>query len=215
MKRRPTGKQAGQATQRRRQEVLQMQTDAKERTRARGDHHTNRIREDPQRPAQPSVWRELRSLIIKIALIAGIAALTLTFMYGFHYNVDPGMNPAVKNGDLVMFYRWDKRYRAGDLLLVTFQGKDQVRRVIATAGDTVDITEDGLAINGALQQEPGITQKTQRFTEGIEFPITLGEDEVFVMGDARETATDSRIYGAVSTTDSQGKVITILRRRSL
>lgn len=36
---------------------------------------------------------------------------------------------------------------------MNYQGKEQVRRVIATAGDVVDITEDGLTINGAPQQE--------------------------------------------------------------
>jgi len=164
---------------------------------------------------EPSVWRELRSLCVKIAVIAGVAALIFLFLYGLHYNVDPSMNPAVKDGDLVVYYRLDKKYRAGDLLLLSFQGKSQVRRVIATAGDTVDITEDGLKINGALQQEPGIFRKTQRYAEGIDFPLTLGENEVFVLGDAREGVTDSRIYGPVSAEDTQGKVITVFRRRSL
>ena len=168
-----------------------------------------------KRPPQPSVWRELRSLCVKIAGIAGIAALIALFLYGFHYNVDPSMNPAVKDGDLVMYYRLDKKYRAGDLLLLSFQGQRQVRRVIATAGDTVDITEDGLKINGALQQEPEIHRKTERYAEGIDFPLTLGENEVFVLGDAREGITDSRIYGPVSIEDTHGKVITLLRRRNL
>ena len=169
----------------------------------------------PERTPAPSVWRELLSLCIKIAMIAAVAAVIFQFVYGLHYNVDPSMNPSVKDGDLVMYYRLDKGYRAGDLLLLTFRGQTQLRRVIATAGDTVDITEDGLRINGALQQEPGIRQKTQRYTEGIDFPVTLKEHEVFVLGDAREGATDSRVYGAVNIEDTQGKVITLLRRRSL
>jgi len=168
-----------------------------------------------KQPSEPSLWRELRSLFIKIVLIAGISALIFTFMYGLHYNLDPSMNPAVKDGDLVIYYRWDKGYRPGDLLLLTFQGKTQVRRVVATAGDTVSVTEDGLMVNGALQQESGIYQMTQRYAEGIDFPLTLQEDEVFILGDARESATDSRIYGAVNIYDTHGTVITILRRRSL
>ena len=168
-----------------------------------------------EHPSQPSVFRELGSLVLKIAVIVGVAALIFSFVYGFHYNVEPSMNPSVKDGDMVLYYRWDKDYRAGDLLLLTFSGESQVRRVIATAGDTVDITEDGLLINGALQQESGICQKTQRYAEGIDFPLTLGEGEVFVLADAREGATDSRIYGAVSVEDTQGTVITVLRRRSI
>jgi len=94
-------------------------------------------------------------------------------------------------------------------------GKKQVRRVVATAGDTVDITENGLMINGALQNEPGIYQETQRYAEGIEFPVILRESQVFVLGDARANTTDSRIYGPVNINATHGKVITIFRRRNL
>jgi signal peptidase I len=164
---------------------------------------------------KPSVLRDLGALILKMAVIAGIAALVFTFIYGIHYNTEPGMNPAVKDGDLIIYYRWDKDYHAGELLLLTFQGQTQVRRVVATAGDTVDICEQGLLINGALQQEPNISQPTWRYEEGIDFPLTLGEDEVFVLGDARDNATDSRIYGAVHVKDTLGTVITLFRRRNL
>ena len=172
-------------------------------------------KEEWQQPPERSFLRELGALGTKIAAIVGIALLTFSFVYGLHYNVDPGMHPAVKDGDLAMYYRWDKNYRADDLVLLTFQGQKQVRRVIATAGDAVDISEEGLLVNGALQQEPGIYQKTQCYVEGIVFPLTLGENEVFVLGDAREGATDSRIYGPVNIKDTQGTVITILRRRNL
>jgi len=169
----------------------------------------------PEHPSQPSAWRELRALGIKLGIIIGAALLLFNFVYGLHYSRDPSMNPSVKDGDLVIFYRCARKYRAGDLILVTFQGKKQVRRVVATAGDTVDIIEEGLLINGALQQEPGIYQKTQRYADGISFPLTLQEGQVFVLGDARENATDSRIYGPVSIKDTQGSVFTNLRRRNL
>jgi len=170
----------------------------------------------PQNPSKErSLLREFGALGIKIGTITGVIVLIFTFVYGFHYNVEPGMNPAIKDGDLVMYYRWNKRYRAGDLILLTFQGQRQVRRVVAVAGDTVDITAEGLVINGALQQEPEISQITERYAEGIVFPVTLGEGEVFVLGDARENATDSRIYGPVKIRDIKGKIITSFRRRNL
>ena len=181
------------------------------------DNQANRIREDPpgKRSSKPSAWKDLGALGLKIAVIAVIAVLVFTFVYGLHYNVEPGMAPAIKDGDMVVYYRWDKDYRAGDLVLLTFQGQKQVRRVIAAAGDKVDITGDGLLINGALQQEREIYYQTRRYAEGIEFPIIVGEGEIFVLGDTREDVTDSRIYGAVNIADTQGTVIVIFRRRSL
>jgi len=168
-----------------------------------------------QRPREPSVWKEFRSLGIKLGVIVAAVALVFTFLYGLHYNVDPSMAPAIKDGDLAMYYRLNKNYHAGDLCLLAFQGEKQVRRVIATAGDTVDITEAGLTINGAPQQERGIYRPTERYAEGIEFPLTLGENEIFLLGDAREGVTDSRVYGAVNANDTAGTVIAVFRRRSL
>ena len=173
---------------------------------------THRARERPQMPA---LLKDILLLLLKIAAIIAAFALAFTFMYGLHRNTDISMSPAISDGDMVLFYRLDKTYAPGDTLLLEYQGQRQVRRVVATAGDTVDITEDGLMINGALQQEPEIYQQTQRYADGVDFPLTVGEGQVFVLGDARENATDSRIYGAVETTDTLGKVIAILRQRNI
>ena len=174
----------------------------------------------PKQPLQPqhrptSIWRELGALGIKIAAIGISFTLIFSFVYGFHRNTDPSMAPMVKSGDLVMFYRLDKDYAIGDLLVLHFQGERQVRRVVAKAGDTVDIAEDGLIINGAMQQEPEIYERTWRYENGPEFPITIGPDQVFVLGDARENATDSRVYGPVHTKDTLGSIIAVIRQRNL
>lgn len=162
-----------------------------------------------------SLLNEVLFLILKIGIIAVVLLVLFTFLYGLHRTADPSMKPAIKDGDLVMYYRLDKNYTAGDVLLLAFEGEIQVRRVVATAGDTVDIIEEGLMINGALQQELDIFTQTQRYTEGAVFPLTVGEGQVFVLADARTNATDSRIYGAVDTKNTMGKVITILRRRNI
>jgi len=151
---------------------------------------------------------------LKIVVILTVAALLFTFLYGFHLVSEPGMVPALRGGDLVMFNRFDRDYAVGDLLLLDFEGQRQVRRVVARAGDIVDITEDqGLMVNGATVQELEIYYFTHRFEEGVDFPLVVGEHQVFVLGDARTSATDSRIYGAVDVQDTLGKVITIIRRR--
>lgn len=163
----------------------------------------------------PNVLRELLLLLIKIAAIACAFLLIFTFIFGMYRNLDPEMSPAVADGDLVIFYRLDKNYVAQDTLVLVFEGKKQVRRVVATAGDTVDITEDGLIINGAVQQEPDIYFSTLPYKDGIRFPLTLKEGQIFVLGDHRTKATDSRVYGVVETGDTLGKVMAILRRRGI
>jgi len=175
------------------------------------------VPEETQKQATrpPSVWRELGSLCIKIAAIVVVFVLVFTFFYGFLRNTDQDMDPAVKDGELVMFYRLEKNYAIGDLTLVSYQGQTQVRRVVANAGDTVDITDAGLVVNGALQQESEIFQPTRRYDSGISFPLTVGPGQVFVLGDARTNATDSRVYGPVDKKNTLGKVITVIRWRQL
>ena len=127
------------------------------------------------------LWKELSFLILKIASILLIAVLLFTFMFGFVRYQEPHMDPAIKDGDLVLFYRHTKgEYLPGDTVVLEFEGQKQVRRVIATAGDIVDIAEGGLYINGALQQEAEIYQRTERYADGIDFPLTVPEGQVFL-----------------------------------
>jgi signal peptidase I len=163
----------------------------------------------------PSLLQEILYLFIKIGVIILAGILLFTFWFGLHRVTDDSMLPAVKAGDLAVFYRLDKRYTAGDVLLVDYTGQRQVRRVIATAGDIVDVAEEGLQINGALQQEQEIFEGTYPYVEGVALPLTVKAGAVFLLADARENATDSRIYGTVLVDDTMGKVITIFRRRRI
>lgn len=164
----------------------------------------------------PSVWRELLFLITKIVVILASFVLLFIFVYGAVRYPEPSMNPAIKDGDLVIFYRHSKNsYAPQDVIILDHNGQRQARRVVATAGDIVDITENGLVINGAMQQEPEIFQRTQRYQDGINFPLTVPEGHVFVLADRRVDATDSRIYGTVGIDDTLGKVITVIRRRGI
>jgi len=178
----------------------------------------SRVLEEPAEqsvtPPNP-VWRDLARLLVKIIAVGVTFGLVFSFSHGIVRNTDPAMAPTVGGGDLVMFYRLNKNYVAGDVLLLRHNGQNQIRRVVATAGDVVDITEDGLVINGSLQQEPDIYQPTNRYADGISLPVTVGPGQVFVLGDARQNATDSRVYGPVNIKDTLGKVITIIKWRDL
>ena len=169
-----------------------------------------------KKPRKKSVWDDLLLLGLKITTILLMFVLLTTFLFGIVRHQDSSMTPAIGDGDLLIFYRYNrKNYRPQDVIALRYEGKTQIRRVIATAGDVVDITEDGLMINGALQQESGISQKTKRYQEGVNFPLTVSEGEVFMLGDNRTNATDSRIYGTVETKNTLGKVMTVIRRQNI
>ena len=102
-----------------------------------------------------------------------------------------------------------------DVVIVNIDGETQIRRVVALPGDTVDMDERGLVINGYSQIESDIYTRTEPYVDGITFPITLAQDEVFVLGDNRPKAVDSRMYGAVKVSATNGKLMTLIRRRNL
>jgi len=172
-------------------------------------------KEKPKKTQQELLIRDLLGLLIKIVAIAAFSVFIFTYMFGIYRNTDSSMIPAIQDGDLVIFYRLDKRYVSSDVLIAEYQKEKVALRVVAVAGDEVDIREEGLFINGHLQQETRIYETTKRFVEGVNFPLTVREGEVFVLGDSRENATDSRIFGPVDIADTYGKVITIIRRRGI
>ena len=159
--------------------------------------------------------QDILYLLLKIAIILIALFLLFTFMFGILRTTDNSMSPAIQEGDLVIFYRFDKNYVATDTLVLDYNETKQVRRVVAVAGDVVDIVESGLTINGSLVQEPNIYQDTLRYTDGISFPITVEPEQVFVLGDGRKDSVDSRLYGVVNIRDTFGKVIAITRRRNI
>lgn len=133
------------------------------------------------------------------------------------------MYPRVDAGDLVMFYRLDTDVKAQDIIVIEKQtpesGKEKqtfISRVIAAPGDEIEITETGnVIVNGNAMIESNIFYQTMPYTDYTAFPVKLGADECFVLGDSRNGATDSRYFGAVKKDEIKGTVITIVRRNNL
>lgn len=87
-----------------------------------------------------------------------------------------------------------------------------VKRVIATGGDTVDIRGGNLYINGVLQNEEYVhgkpTNALYPTMPGVEidYPYTVPEGCIWVMGDNRTNSEDSRYFGPVKTDTVTGRV---------
>ena len=161
----------------------------------------------------------MKRKIICLITKAGVLILILWLLFGVCFSIfqnnDEEMKPTIRQGDLIVSYQLNKNYVFHDLVAIVQDGKKQVGRVVAVEGDIVDIDGEGLKINGMYVQESDIPEKTERYAEGISFPVTLKKGEIFLLKDARKHATDSRIYGAVNKKDTLGKVVTLIRRNRL
>jgi signal peptidase I len=160
-----------------------------------------------------SLKEDILFLVLKLLIFLVLIAALVFFVFGICRCSDNMMSPAFKDGDLAIYYRLQKEFHPSDTVIIEKDGETQIRRIIAKSGDSVEITADGLKINGYLQQETGIYTETLPYIEGISFPITLEENEYFVLGDNRSGAKDSRIYGAIKKEEIKGTVITLLRHR--
>ena len=103
-------------------------------------------------------------------------------------------------------------YKYGDIVILrkdgVFDDDPIVKRVIAVEGQTVDIdfTEGIVYVDGEVLEEDYIREPTYN-AEGTEFPLTVPEGSIFVMGDNRNGSSDSRDYrlGTVDTRYVIGK----------
>ncbi len=152
---------------------------------------------------------------MNVVLTVGAIWICLTFVFGIYIQTGEDMYPRVRDGDLCLFYRIGKDYSIDDVLTFKIDDTRYTARYVAMAGDVIDITEEGqLLINGNIQSEE-IFYATFQMDSYIEYPYTVLEDSVFLLGDFRTNAIDSRIYGAINISEIDGKIITILRRRGI
>lgn len=105
--------------------------------------------------------------------------------------------------------------KAGDI--VTFEDPEDpattlIKRVIATPGQTVDLVDGAVAVDGEVLDEPytqgqslPLPGQSSVLSEPITYPYTLGEDEYWVMGDNRENSLDSRYFGPITRDEVTSK----------
>ena len=149
------------------------------------------------------------------ALISAALVLVLVFSFFFHIiQVDgSSMVPTLVNGDKLIVWGAGYTPQRGDVVIVdsyTSYGKPLVKRVIAKGGDTISIDYDAgtVEVNGELLQEDYIAAPTHLGYD-VEFPYTVPEGTVFVMGDNRNESLDSRssYVGCIDERDILGKVL--------
>ena len=133
-------------------------------------------------------------------LISCLIFVTILFVFAIRLVgvVGDSMYPTLHNGDkLTLLSNFFYEPKVGDIVVLKAPDFDDdkpiVKRVIATEGQTVDIdfTTGEVYVDGVLQDEPYINEPTYR-DNGTEFPLTVPENCIFVMGDNRNHSTDSR-----------------------
>ena len=167
--------------------------------------------------------KEYQFFVLRLFVFLLVLWILFFQIVGLTHMPSGDMFPRLDAGDLVLFYRLDKDVKVQDVIVIEKVTPDSdgqkelfISRVVAVAGDTVEITEDGqVLVNGNSLIESNIFYPTAPYDKYTEYPLTLGEGECFVLSDARRKSEDSRYFGAVVRKEIQGTVITIVRRNNL
>ena len=170
--------------------------------------NSHREVETPEKPA--SMLYDWADALV-YALIAIVLLFTLLIrMTGV---IGDSMKPTLHQNDKLIISNLFYTPKQGDVVVVTkksFRTEPIVKRVIATAGQTIDIHFDtgAVYVDGVLLEESYIAEATVRSGD-MTFPLYVPEGYLFVMGDNRNHSTDSR-FSEVGLIDERmvlGKVL--------
>lgn len=125
-----------------------------------------------------------------------------------------------ERGDIITFYKNEKkgsvlkdftRYIDNIVFRITNPGEINekherlIKRVIGIEGDTIDIKDGCVYVNNKKLYEP--YEKGKTLPKGLKNPVTVGKNELFVLGDNRSVSIDSREIGLVRLDQVEGKAI--------
>ena len=117
------------------------------------------------------------------------------------------MERTLHDGQLVLGIQ-TKNVSRGDIIVFEKDGISLIKRVIGVPGDMLYLKDDGtVCVNDEVLDEPYVFQKSIGEAD-MQFPVSLGEDEFFVMGDNRMESIDSRStkVGIVKRQSITGKI---------
>ncbi len=154
--------------------------------------------------------------VMQVLIFVIIIYVLFAHIIGITTMPNADMYPRIDSGDFLMFYRLDKEPKAQDVVVFEKNGTRYVGRVVAVAGDTVAISNDGaVEINGYNMVETNIFYETYPLEGFTKYPVTLGQGECFILADQRKGTEDSRYFGPVKYSELEGTVITVMRRTNL
>ena len=155
----------------------------------------------------------LRSTVYTLITVAALAVLVATLLLPVLQIYGSSMTPTLTDGDIVLTVKTTE-FKTGDVVAFYYNNKILVKRVIAQAGEWVDITPEGDVYVGktsgqmVLLDEPYLLEKALGDCN-IELPYQVPESRFFVMGDHRSLSVDSRntAVGCVAEEQLVGKLV--------
>jgi signal peptidase I len=155
--------------------------------------------------------RAIAFFVLKVLTIFGIFVGLFHFVIAIRICRSTDMYPNIRDGDFVLIQRTHD-VTFDDVILYEHDGQEFFGRIVAVAGETVVInSENGLIVNDSIVDNT--LPYPTRMADDEEKTVTVGDGEVFVLGDFRDGAYDSREFGCIRKQDAIGRQIYLMRWR--
>lgn len=153
-----------------------------------------------------SLWREILESVVLAVVLA--AVIRIWFLEPF-YIPSTSMEPTLYPQDRIIINKIGYKFRQperGDVVVFKYPldpQRDFIKRVIALEGETIEVRDNCVFINGKRLEEPYLTDEVV-----AEFgPYVVPKDHLFVMGDNRNNSDDSRVWGPLNKKFLVGKAV--------
>ena len=152
--------------------------------------------------------KALRNTLFSLVIVAAAAVLVAMLVLPILQITGASMTNTLQDRDIVVALRGSE-FKTGDVVAFYYNNNILVKRVIATEGQWVNITDDGTVyVDNVALDEPYVNDKALGECN-IKLPYQVPEGKVFVMGDHRRTSVDSRstTLGCVSKELFLGRIL--------
>jgi signal peptidase I len=159
-------------------------------------------------------WAGVKEILVIFVCAIILAALIKSFIIDSRVIPTTSMVPTIEVGDRVIMWRlaytFNNEPQRGDIIVFTppaelNETSDLIKRVIGLPGETVEVKDGYVYINGEALEEDYLKEQPT-YTYG---PVTVPEDSYFIMGDNRNVSVDSHMWlnPFLSEDEIKGKVI--------
>jgi signal peptidase I len=164
-------------------------------------------------PASPthSLRKEIRVWTRDLLIAIGLALIIIVFLYQPVKVEGTSMAPLLSDQERIFINKFVYRFepiQRGDVVVFWYpldRSKSFIKRVIGLPGETVEIRQGVVYVNGKSLAEPYVPAQYEDLSDFG--PVTVPSDRFFVMGDHRISSNDSRVFGPVASRYIYGRAV--------